>query len=275
MTNMINKCNEIKVQIKQNLRYIFFKIIKKNVSKSASTISFQYLKFILSLSSNSVLLSKSELDIAEKLSTFISIGKHHDRTKIWDLLGFITTACKLANKTDLILDAGCGSKAIFANSLLEIGFTNVFGCDLKSKLQNSRYSNKIEYTSCNLEHLPYESNKFKFIASLSVIEHVVNLNKVLSEMIRVCQENGFIQISTDYWPEKIDCSGIYPYGPEAPEMKIFSTKEIEDLISYMENQGMSLVGPFNPQAYEKVCNWERVDRKYTFCRLLFKKDEKK
>ena len=85
--------------------------------------------------------------------------------------------------------------------------------------------NNISYQSADLRNLPYSDNHFDFVASMSVIEHVGDISPVISELARITKPNGYIQISTDYWDSKIDCKGIYPYGKDQPEMKIFSLEE--------------------------------------------------
>ena len=36
--------------------------------------------------------------------------------------------------------------------------------------------------------------------------------------------------STDYWPKPINTKGLYPYGKELGEMKVFMREDIEKLI---------------------------------------------
>lgn len=79
--------------------------------------------------------------------------------------------------------------------------------------------------------------------------------------------------STDYWPEPIDTKGIYPYGKEFGEMKVFAREDIEDLVKIAEKYGLKLIEPIDFSYKEKVVHWKRVNKRFTFILLIFKKEE--
>lgn len=240
-----------------------------NISRGDSTL--KNLKLLKNYSCNMVLKTLIEKEIAYDVCDFIKLKQHHDSFKSWDKLGFLSTIAQNINNDSLILDAGSGTKAVLAAALVNLGFQNVHACDLQPNLIGipKKDMNQIDYKSADLRNLPYDNCYFDFIASMSVIEHVGDVEPVIAELARITKHNGYVQISTDYWENKIDCQGIYPYGKDQPEMRIFSKDEIIQFIKTFEKYGLKLKGEINLKCDEKVCKWERVDREYTFCRLLF------
>lgn len=259
-------------RMKRN-REISYDDIERKMSISRNISTLDNLKILEEYTKNMVLQSTKEKEIAYDICDFIRLSQHHDTYKSWDKLGFLATIAQKTSKNSFILDAGSGTKAVLASSLVRLGYENIHACDLQNELMGltNKDMNSIVYKSADLKDLPYNSNYFDFIASMSVIEHVGDVTPVIKELSRITKTGGHIQISTDYWERKINCRGIYPYGKNQPEMKIFSSSEIFELINIFKSFGLLLVGEFNPNCNEKVCKWERVNRDYTFCRLLFVK----
>ncbi|MCA8959884.1 MAG: methyltransferase domain-containing protein, partial [Planctomycetes bacterium] len=118
----------------------------------------------------------------------------------------------------------------------------------------------------------YPDGHFAAVTSISVIEHGVDLDAYLREMARVIRPGGWLLTSTDYWSEPIDCSGIFPYGEDQPEMKVFQPHEIEGLCKRAEEVGFRLVTPLGLTTHERAVRWERVDREYTFIYFALRRD---
>lgn len=82
-----------------------------------------------------------------------------------------------------ILDYGCGAGDLL--KLLRENKFNAFGCDifLNPELDNAKKMNsKFE--------IPYATNKFDYIVSNQVIEHVHNIDIMIREFSRVLKKNG-------------------------------------------------------------------------------------
>tara|TARA_Y100000992_G_scaffold301711_1_gene273344 strand:+ start:424 stop:2955 length:2532 start_codon:yes stop_codon:yes gene_type:complete len=268
----IRLVNNIIYRIKRKRSMSFSQIESQmNISRGSSTL--KSLKMLKEYSGNMVLQTTSEKEIAYDVCDFINLKQHHDTFKSWDKLGFLSTITQNTDNNSVILDAGSGTKAVIASALVRLGFKNVHACDLQPELMGLSNKDKraIDYKVADLRKLPYDDCYFDFIASMSVIEHVGDIEPVVSELARIIKPNGCVQISTDYWETKIDCKGIFPYGQTQPEMKIFSKDEILQLIEIFEQHGLQLTGNLSLACNEKVCKWERVNREYTFCRLLFVK----
>lgn len=71
----------------------------------------------------------------------------------------------------------------------------------EEELQISKLLNQVENTGINFvqgcgENLPFADNSFDIVICNSVIEHVANVSKVISEMLRVLRPGGVIYLNT-------------------------------------------------------------------------------
>ncbi|MDC0575540.1 class I SAM-dependent methyltransferase [Nitrosomonadaceae bacterium] len=216
------------------------------------------------------LQTPAERDAATRLTQLLGLPSHHDPQKNWDTLKCFYYILQSCDSSSPVLDAGSSSKSVILRWLDMIGFQDLHACDLteeKAKYKNSR----IKFQKQDLSNTNYPSNHFQVITSISVIEHGVALDKYVAEMARLLKPGGLLLTSTDYWSEYIDCRGIYPYGQQMPEMKVFQPSEIEQLCELAESAGLSLCQPLDLTTTEKSVYWERVDREYTFIFFALKK----
>jgi ubiquinone/menaquinone biosynthesis C-methylase UbiE len=58
------------------------------------------------------------------------------------------------------------------------------------------------FLASNLSQLPFRDNKFDFIYSIDVIEHLEDPIMALNEYYRVCRSGGFVFIQTPNYPIK-------------------------------------------------------------------------
>ena len=133
----------------------------------------------------------------------IGLKGHHDIQKNWDLFLSVESAVAFG-KQARILDAGSGSKAVFAKSMSDLGLKNIFACDFqKAEVKG------VESSIQDISETNYQNDFFNFIACHSVIEHGVDLSKFLKEMLRVTKKGGALALSTDFWPVEEDHSDKY------------------------------------------------------------------
>lgn len=229
--------------------------------------------FAENLGKFSVLQSNNEVNAAKFLINAMGLPAAFDPKKSWDTLKCLYYLVKNTQVNSNILDAGSSSDSVILNWLSLLGYENLYACDLRPA-DKKRYSNKrINFSVQDLTNTNYPDNFFKVVTSISVIEHGVNLEKYIKEMSRIIQSGGFLLNSTDYWPEFIDCKGIYPYGKEMGEMKVFQRKDIENLCSLAGSCGFQPCSKADYNALEKVVRWERVNREFSFIFIPFKKGE--
>jgi SAM-dependent methyltransferase len=96
-----------------------------------------------------------------------------------------------------VLDFGCGSKpyeSLFVNA------TTYVGVDIESS-GHSHDDSKIDLFYDG-SHLPFCDSTFDGVVSFEVLEHVFNIDQVLSEIHRVLKPNGLLLLSVPFaWDE--------------------------------------------------------------------------
>lgn len=192
----------------------------------------------------------------------ISVG---DTIKSWDVLKtaqFIEASVK---RDSSILDIGAYASEILC-VLHRLGYSKLTGVDLNPHISNMPYADKIHYVISNFMHTPFDSGSFDAITSTSVIEHGFNSVALLSESSRLLRPGGYFIASFDYWPDKIDTTGVPFFGMD---WKIFSGQEVLTFIEEARDYDLVPCGSINLSAGERpiVC----ADRKYTFAWLALQK----
>jgi SAM-dependent methyltransferase len=206
-----------------------------------------------------ILRTKEEYAEATSEIQKIGLSGHHDPQKNWDLWLSIKS-CRSLSKKGNFLDAGSGSKAVFANSISKLGFKNSYACDL----QRAKGKGVISSVQ-DISHTNYKSNFFEFIVCHSVIEHGVILENFLGEMFRITKDGGMLAVSTDFWPKEEDHSDKYPYGIDQPPMKLFNNKSFTEFLFLASSIGWNVaqfeeIEEFTPRPVE----WPRMNSEYTF-----------
>lgn len=228
-------------------------------------------QYLAGLKDCGALQMKAEQEAASEIVKSLGLESHHDPQKNWDSLKCVAYVLSLGDVETPVLDAGSGGRCVAARWLRSLGYKNLHACDLKPADVNALMAAGIDYAQCDLTATPYPSDFFQAAVSISVIEHNVPLAAFVAEMSRILKPGGLLLISTDYWSEPVDCTGIFPYGEDAGEMKVFQPHEIEHLLAIAKAAGLDPCAPFNPATNERAVRWERVERDYTFAFLALRK----
>jgi SAM-dependent methyltransferase len=109
---------------------------------------------------------------------------------------------------------------------------------------------------------------FDAVTCMSVIEHGVPLDRFVAETARIVRPGGLIVISTDYDQDPPDTTGKFAYG--AP-VKIFGPADIEQFVALAGKSGLQLMGDLRLSHKQRPVHWKRVDLRYTFIRLAFRR----
>jgi SAM-dependent methyltransferase len=197
------------------------------------------------------------------LSRRILLG---DFIKSWDVLESLEYIENHVQKDEPILDIGCHSSEIIV-ALHKLGYSNLTGADLNPALNEMPFQNSIRYEITNFMKTGFEDASFKAITSISVIEHGFDGHALLKEMSRLLKPGGHFIASFDYWPEKIDTTGVKFYGMD---WKIFSKAEVIDLIKLASEYGLAQVGEMNFDGQDRPIRCG--GKKYTFGWLVLTKD---
>lgn len=245
------------------MRFQIGKRIKASLRNKLEKSSFQELRksTLKKISSGQILQleTKDEIEIATEYLEDLGLPGHHDRMKNWDL-SLSVNACMELDRGSRVLDAGSGSKAVFASSMHKLGFVNAYACDFQKISCDNVYRE-----TCDIIDTPYPDSFFSAIACLSVIEHGVDLKLFAKEMNRIAKLGCKLLISTDFWPEPEDYSDRFPYGLNNPPMKLFNNSSVREFIDVLELHGWSVpeFENFMP-TIERPIHWERMNASYTF-----------
>jgi SAM-dependent methyltransferase len=188
-----------------------------------------------------------------------------DLTKSWDVLNTVNFLEDHVKRNDPILDIGCyASETIVA--LHKLGYSNLTGADLNPHVHKMPFHDFISYEISDFMHTKFADASFSAITSISVIEHGFDGASLLKEMSRLLKPNGYFIASFDYWPDKIDTTGVKFFGMD---WMIFSKQDVECFVSEAAKYSMFPVDEIQSSAKEKVANWG--GQQYTFAWLVLEK----
>jgi SAM-dependent methyltransferase len=189
-----------------------------------------------------------------------------DEVKSWDVLNTTRFIEKNAHKNSPILDIGAYASEMPC-ILHRMGYANLTGVDLNPDIRYMPYADKIRYVVSNFMHTPFDNGSFEVITSTSVIEHGFNGKALLSEISRLLRPGGYFIASFDYWPEKIDTTGISFFGMD---WKIFSEQEVLAFIQEAAAYRLTPRGAVHLQAQDHPITCAK--RSYTFAWLALRKN---
>jgi SAM-dependent methyltransferase len=185
--------------------------------------------------------------------------------KSWDVLKALQFIEQHVGKTDPILDLGAYGSEILC-SLHKMGFSDLTGIDLNPTLTRMPYVQDIKYVTGDFTHTTFPSGTFGAVTAISVLEHGFCGPKVFGEISRILKTGGYFIGSTDYWPEKVDTSGVMVYGLD---WTVFSRDELLSFIEEAGKYGLVPLGQLNFEASETTVRWFK--RNYTFAWFAFQK----
>jgi len=140
-------------------------------------------------------VEKQDLELFYKVSDkYLEELNRHDDKYLKTYIDFISKYIKEDQK---ILDLGCGNgRSAYLLSKLRNNLL-VIGCDISFKFLNSLSNlerNDIESLTANAAYLPFKNEEIDVVSSFQLIEHIVEVEKVLCEMIRILKKDGIIII---------------------------------------------------------------------------------
>lgn len=108
-----------------------------------------------------------------------------------------------------VLEVGCGEGRAIRTVKKRFSSLTTFGCDFlpQSIFRTVHYRDGTHYALCDAHDLPYKSNSFDAVVVFDLIEHVVDVDKVISEINRILKDDGIfhcfipceINFPTLYW----------------------------------------------------------------------------
>lgn len=109
--------------------------------------------------------------------------------------GYVRWVLHYAQRGYRVLDLGCGNG--MSSFLLNKRGLNVVGSDISHlflKNKGEYISPSLSFITADAQCLPFKENSFDLVSSMSLLEHVPDTEKFLSEMIRVAKPGGIILI---------------------------------------------------------------------------------
>jgi SAM-dependent methyltransferase len=163
-----------------------------------------------------------------------SVELFPDPTKSWDVLRSIEAISSSVEREAPVLDVGSVASAVLP-CLHALGYRSLMGIDLDVRVESMPLADGIEYAVEDLTRTSRPDRSFAAITAISVIEHGVDDEPLLSEIARLLRPGGIFVFSTDYWPEKVDTEGISLFGLP---WRIFSASEIEEFLDRADRFGL-------------------------------------
>lgn len=121
-------------------------------------------------------------------------------------------AARLAEKK-IVLDLGCNTG--FGSEIMAVHAVKVIGVDVSEKALEAA---KQKYVQPNIEFqkidglsLPFEDQMFDLIVSFQVIEHIVNYDTYIHEILRVLKPDGVVLFTTPNMNLRLD-PGMKPWN---------------------------------------------------------------
>ena len=185
--------------------------------------------------------------------------------KSWDVLRTVQFVEQHVGKAAPILDLGAYSSEILL-SLCKMGFSDLSGIDFDPGVTRMPNRESIKYLTGDFTQTAFPPETFGAITAISVIEHGFCGPRMFGEISRLLKPGGYFVGSTDYWPEKVDTSGVALYGVD---WTVFSKDELLKFIEEAGKYGLVPVGELNFEASERTISW--LKRNYTFAWFAFQK----
>jgi SAM-dependent methyltransferase len=188
-----------------------------------------------------------------------------DMVKSWDVLSTVNFLEGHVGTNEPILDIGCYASEVIV-ALHKLDYSHLTGVDLNPHSRKMPYQDSIRYEITDFMHTPFEDASFQAITSISVIEHGFDGQSLLKEMSRLLKPCGYFIASFDYWPEKIDTTGITFFGMD---WKIFSRDEVVNFTTEAAGYGLFPVGEMMYGGKDKPIDFG--GKQYTFAWLVLTK----
>jgi SAM-dependent methyltransferase len=211
---------------------------------------------------NRALHSWVDVEYAQSATLRARLPVHPDRSKAWDNLLALVHTVRTTEFSAPILDAGAGRESAYLPSLRALSYADLTGINLLERTAET--VDGIRYQYGDITGTDFPPQHFGFVACLSVLEHGVDWQVFLREMVRILVDGGHLFVSVDYWPDPIDTGTRVWFGVP---VKIFTATEISEFVSFASGLGLQLVGDLDSGC--KRASLKNDGLEYTFLNLLF------
>lgn len=229
-----------------------------------------------------ILRERSELDLAQEGVRRRGLSRATTPEKEWDNWLALTALDGLQDAP--VADLGCRS-GILLTWLHQSGFRRLYGCDLRWPVPPIREAarkmmwdtvragiamyarNWRRMKRAPVERTGFPANHFAAVASMSVIEHGVDVPRFYAEAYRLLRPGGLLIVSTDYWPERVEMLGSRLWQREDI---VFDAAGLTNLIRSARDAGFEAADS-DLEAGEPLVSFD--GRSYTFAYLVVRKPD--
>jgi SAM-dependent methyltransferase len=197
------------------------------------------------------------------ISKAVDVG---DELKSWDVLKTVNFIENNISQSAPILDVGA-----FASELPCIlhnaHYSNLAGIDLNPDITKMPYADAVRFEVSDFVRTRFEDESFQAITAISVIEHGFNSKLLLAEISRLLRPDGYLIASFDYWPEKVDTSGITFFGMD---WTIFSEQDVRRFLNEARSYNLTPRGEIDLSGSDRPIKC--AHKEYTFAWLVLQKN---
>lgn len=204
------------------------------------------------------LASHDEVVAAERTARALRLRYlYDDPFKVWDGVRMFSFLVHRLAADAAILDFGSGPHSNVLRWLELYGFRQLKAVDVI--FSRSIRRGAIEYSGDDVHRTHFPDGSFDAAIAQSVLEHGVNTGRFFDEARRVLAPRGYLLISTDFWPEKVDTGDARMYGSA---WTIFSEDEIRRVFQDAETAGFRLAGDVDLRVGKPLL--DVLGKRYTF-----------
>ena len=203
----------------------------------------------------------SEYNAAVEEVRALGLCPHFHRIKTWDALSALKFILNNTGSKSSVLDAGGEIYSPLVEWLYLYGYKDLCVCNID--FENDFRRGTVDYRNADFVDQEFQEDTFDVVVSLSVIEHGLDIQTTLEEFYRIVKPGGYLIISTDYWPEKIDTQDKKTrYGEGVQEWNIFDREEVVDILDMANSIGFKTPDERELSVDEQTIEWK--DKSYTF-----------
>ncbi len=181
-----------------------------------------------------------------------------ERGKSWDVLNAVGHCLASVPLDGAILDVGAWQSEVLW-ALRRAGYADLAGCDTDPHVTRMPGAGAIRYEARDFFALEGGESGLAALTCLSVIEHGMDTESFFRRAARLLGPGGRLLLTTDYWPEPIETTGLTAFGRP---WTIASRRTVETWIALAATLGFEPDGPVALEAADPCIRWN--DRSYTF-----------
>lgn len=187
---------------------------------------------------------------------------------------FLLKLKNYVQNADTVLECGCGCASVIEGIWQKD--KAYFGVDVSSfaiKLAKKRLKGKRNIKLCveNIEKLAFGDNFFDLVYAVSVLEHLINPEKALKEMIRVTKKGGYLILMSPNFGSPFFPSFCYPksIGARLKRLIKIMIKSHFYLLREPKTLDWNKVYPLVLKEKEYLSDWDTVVEPYLQTLLIF------